>query len=179
MLHGTGRNTRRYLYAGDAADAFDSILHKGKLGEIYNVDSEDEISNRDLAFKLMDMFDIPKTKQRSQIHFTQDRPFNDKRYAVDGNKLRSLGWQQKTPFEEGLRATVNWYKEFGGSWWGDVESVLTPFPTLSGRDIQPDTESKVVAVDEKQNGLKRKASEEMLQGQKERMMIPSPAMIAT
>ena len=43
MLHGDGKNTRRYLYAGNAADAFDTILHRGQIGEIYNVDSSDEI----------------------------------------------------------------------------------------------------------------------------------------
>lgn len=142
MLHGDGKNTRRYLYAGNAADAFDTILHKGKLGEIYNVDSSDEISNRDLAFKLLDHFDIPHDEQRHHIYFTQDRPFNDKRYAVNGDKLRNLGWEQRTTFEEGLRATVEWYQKFGTSWWGDVEGILTPFPVVKGDKIHADDDTR-------------------------------------
>jgi len=142
MLHGDGRNTRRYLYAGNAADAFDTILHKGKIGEIYNVDSSDEISNRDLAYKLLEIFQVPEEQRRSQIVFTQDRPFNDKRYAVDGTKLRKLGWEQQTTFAEGLRTTVDWYQQFGRAWWGDVESVLTPFPVVREGEIYPDADSR-------------------------------------
>jgi len=60
---------------------------------------------------------------------TQDRPFNDHRYAVDGSKLIKLGWTQKTSFEDGLRITTDWYRRFGNSWWGDISSRLAPFPT--------------------------------------------------
>jgi dTDP-glucose 4,6-dehydratase len=142
MLHGTGHNTRRYLFAGDAADAFDTILHKGTIGEIYNVDSSDEISNRDLAFKLLTLFDVPEAEQRSRIRFTQDRPFNDKRYAVNGDKLRGLGWVQNTNFEDGIRTTVDWYKKFGSTWWGDITNLLTPFPVVKDGEVYADQESQ-------------------------------------
>ena len=142
MLHGDGSNTRRYLYAGDAANAFDTILHKGKVGEIYNVDSHDEISNRDLAMKLLESFGVPEDQRRSVIQFTQDRPFNDKRYAVNGDKLRGLGWEQETFFEEGLKTTIDWYRRFGLKWWGDITNVLTPFPTLEGGEVQADIVSQ-------------------------------------
>ena len=142
MLHGNGHNTRRYLYAGDAADAFDTILHKGQIGEIYNVDSRDEISNLDLSMKVLSQFDIPSSAARTWIQYTKDRPFNDKRYAVDATKLRGLGWEQKTSFEEGLKTTVNWYREFGSDWWGDVEGVLTPFPVVREGEVYADGESK-------------------------------------
>ena len=142
MLHGDGKNTRRYLYAGDAADAFDTILHKGQIGEIYNVDSRDEISNLDLSMKLLSHFDIPASSARTWIQYTKDRPFNDKRYAVDATKLRTLGWKQKTSFEEGLKITVDWYREFGKTWWGDVEGVLTPFPVVREGEVYADGESK-------------------------------------
>lgn len=141
MLHGDGRNTRRYLYAGDAADAFDTILHCGKIGEIYNVDSTDELSNRDLAFNLLDIFDIPKMGRQNMVIYTQDRPFNDRRYAVNGDKLRELGWNQKTRFEQGIRTTVDWYRRFGRMWWGDIEDVLTPFPTVEEGLVRPDQET--------------------------------------
>ncbi|KAG9597600.1 dTDP-glucose 4,6-dehydratase, partial [Aureobasidium melanogenum] len=60
----------------------------------------------------------------------EDRPFNDHRYAVDGSKLKQLGWQQKTPFKDGLRTTVDWYRKYGETWWGDISDRLTPFPTI-------------------------------------------------
>jgi hypothetical protein len=142
VLHGDGTNTRRYLYAGDGADAFDTILHKGQIGEIYNVDSRDEMSNLELSIELLSQFDIPIGSTSTWIHYTKDRPFNDKRYAIDATKLRTLGWAQKTSFEEGLKITVDWYREFGRAWWGDVEGVLTPFPVVREGEVCADGESK-------------------------------------
>ncbi len=134
MLHGDGSPTRRYLFAGDAADAFDTILHKGQLGNIYNVGSYDEISNFDLCGKLLKQMGIPHdtTEEfKRWVKYTHDRPFNDHRYAVDGTKLRQLGWDQKTSFAEGLRITVDWYRRFGETWWGDITKVLSPFPVVT------------------------------------------------
>jgi hypothetical protein len=116
-------------------------LHKGQIGEIYNVDSRDEISNLDLAMNLLSHFDIPGSAN-TWIQYTKDRPFNDMRYAVDATKLRNLGWEQRTSFEEGLKTTVDWYREFGKSWWGDVEGVLTPFPVVREGEVYADGESK-------------------------------------
>ena len=130
FIHGDGQHTRRFLYAGDAADAFDTILHKGELSEVYNVDSRDEVSNVELAKKLLGMFGITDTD--SWIQWTRDRPFNDRRYAVDGSKLRKLGWEPKVSFEDGLAATVDWYAKFAG-WWGPVDNtLLAPFPVVKG-----------------------------------------------
>ena len=75
---------------------------------------------------------------RKWIKYTNDRPFNDRRYAVDGTKLRKLGWEQKTSFQEGLRTTIDWYRRFGESWWGDISHVLTPFPVVSEGEVMPD-----------------------------------------
>jgi len=131
ILHGSGLNTRRYLFASDAADAFDTILHKGKVGEIYNVDSTDEISNIDLAHKLLAHFAIPTEEEAKWVQHVTDRPFNDMRYAVDARKLRSLGWTQKVGLEAGLKQTVEWYRKWGKRWWGDVSGCLSAFPEVS------------------------------------------------
>lgn len=151
MLHGDGTPTRRYLYAGDAADAFDTILHKGVMGSVYNVGSYDEISNLTLCSKLLKYLDIPHETQE-QLHkwvkHTHDRPFNDHRYAVDGTKLRNLGWDQKMSFSDGMAITVDWYKRFGEKWWGDISKVLTPFPTVHGTDVIADTTEVVEEVAE-------------------------------
>lgn len=138
VLHGDGSPTRRYLFAGDAADAFDTILHKGAVGQIYNVGSYDEISNLSLCSKLLTYMKIPHSTQEELhkwIKHTHDRPFNDRRYAVDGTKLRKLGWDQKTSFEKGLATTVDWYQKYGEKWWGDITKVLTPFPEVANKKV--------------------------------------------
>ena len=143
VLHGDGSPTRRYLFAGDAADAFDTILHKGQLGQIYNVGSYDEVSNIDLCGKLLTKMGISHNTNedfRKWVKYTHDRPFNDHRYAVDGTKLRQLGWDQHTSFEEGLKITVDWYRKFGERWWGDISKVLSPFPIVEGKNVVSDHE---------------------------------------
>ena len=133
-LQGNGMHTRHFLYASDAADAFDTILHKGEVGQVYNVGSRDEVSNLDLCSKLFQLFDIdcaqPVTITHPWIERVRDRPFNDPRYPVDGSKLRALGWEQKISFHEGLQRTVDWYQQFGETWWGDISHALTAFPVL-------------------------------------------------
>ena len=132
LLHGDGQHTRRYLYAGDAAEAFDTILHKGEIGETYNVDSKDEISNLQLAEKLIGLFGM--TDSGNWIQYTRDRKFNDRRYAVDGSKLEKLGWKQRTSFDAALQVTVDWYGKFAG-WFGDIEGVLTAHPVVKGDHV--------------------------------------------
>ena len=132
-LHGDGQHTRRYLYAGDAADAFDTILHRGQIPEIYNVDSRDELSNIDVAKKLLQMFAYDDPEQ--WIQYTRDRKFNDRRYAVDGTKLRKLGWVQRVSLEDGLLATMEWYSKFS-TWWGPIDNtLLSPFPVVQGDHV--------------------------------------------
>ncbi|KAI5922239.1 dtdp-glucose-dehydratase [Camillea tinctor] len=158
VLHGDGSPTRRYLFAGDAADAFDTILHKGTLGQIYNVGSYDEISNIHLCKMLLKEMGIKNESPadfNKWVKYTQDRPFNDHRYAVDGTKLRQLGWDQKTSFADGLRITVDWYKRFGERWWGDISKVLSPFPIVVATEVMSDKEE---ICDEPQPGKKRKIS---------------------
>lgn len=141
VLHGDGSPTRRYLYAGDAADAFDTILHKGQLGQIYNIGSADEISNLELCRKILAALKISHSDPsefRRWVKYTHDRPFNDCRYAIDDSKIRDLGWEQQTSFDEGLKRTVEWYARFGEVWWGDISHVLTPFPMVSEGEVVPD-----------------------------------------
>ncbi|GAB7363560.1 hypothetical protein MBLNU230_g3827t1 [Neophaeotheca triangularis] len=146
LIHGDGQHTRRYLHAGDAASAFDTILHRGELGQIYNVDSRDELPNLTLAAKLLRNFGLEPNAD--WIKHTADRPFNDRRYAVDGSKLRALGWEQRVGFEEGLAGTVEWYRRFKG-WWGDVSGVLTAFPVVRGDHVEKGVEREGEAVEVK------------------------------
>ncbi|TGJ82201.1 hypothetical protein E0Z10_g6542 [Xylaria hypoxylon] len=140
VLHGDGSPKRRYLFAGDAADAFDTILHRGESGHVYNVGSYDEISNMKLCSLLLEGMNIPCQNQADfdkWVEHTHDRPFNDQRYAVDGTKLRQLGWVQKTSIEKGLMITLNWYSQFGEKWWGNIGSILSPFPTIDRPGAAP------------------------------------------
>lgn len=138
LLHGDGSPTRRYLYAGDIVDALDTIFHKGIVGQIYNIASKDEISNMEICHSLLDIFKLPHNTPADLerwVQYTEDRPFNDQRYATDGSKLTALGWQPKMSFQEGLEKTVEWYRRFGEVWWGDISRVLTPFPVVAGTEI--------------------------------------------
>ena len=130
MVYGDGTNSRRYLWAGDATDAFDTVLHKGIVGHTYNVASRYEVINLDLCEKMLGIFGIADTKD--WIEYTKDRPFSDRRYAVNCDKLQTLGWTQKTSFEDGLQKTVKWYHDFP-NWWGDISHVLTAFPIIEGQ----------------------------------------------
>ncbi|KAL1651327.1 hypothetical protein SLS58_000666 [Diplodia intermedia] len=138
LLHGDGTPTRRYLYAGDITDALDTIFHKGAVGQIYNIASKDEVSNMELCRRLLKLYGLPARTpeefKRWVVH-TEDRPFNDHRYATDGTKLAKLGWRQQTSFADGLRITVDWYRRFGEVWWGDISRILTPFPVVEGNEI--------------------------------------------
>jgi dTDP-glucose 4,6-dehydratase len=110
LVHGDGTPTRRYLYAGDIVDALDTIFHKGIIGQIYNIASKDEISNISICHRLLELFELPHStpKQFNKwVGHTEDRPFNDHRYATDGAKLAVLGWQPKTSFNDGIRITVD------------------------------------------------------------------------
>ncbi|KAF2681973.1 NAD(P)-binding protein [Lentithecium fluviatile CBS 122367] len=151
LVHGDGSPTRRYVYAGDIVDALDTILHKGVIGQIYNIASKDEVSNTQICHKLLHIFGLPcqKPEELEQwVQHTEDRPFNDMRYATDGSKLAALGWQPKTSFDDGLRTTVDWYRKFGEVWWGDISRVLTPFPVVEGTEIWTKEEHEALPSNE-------------------------------
>lgn len=105
------------------------------------MDSQDEVSNLQLAEKLLGLFGL--TDVKAWIQHTHDRKFNDRRYAVDGSKLHKLGWKQRTKFETALEATVDWYGKFPG-WHGDIEGVLTAHPVVKGDRV---TEQGEVVVE--------------------------------
>jgi dTDP-D-glucose 4,6-dehydratase len=98
ILHGDGSPTRRYLFAGDEAKAFDTNFHEGVFGQIYNIGSQDEVANKDFCNHLLKEFGIPLEDRPKWVEHTNDRPFNDMRYALDGSKIGKLGWTQKTSF---------------------------------------------------------------------------------
>ena len=114
-VYGTGENVRDWLYVDDHADALLLIATQGVPGETYNVGGRAERSNIDLVREVCALLDArypeaPWAPHASLIHFVEDRPGHDLRYAVDCTKIeRALGWTPKTSLEEGLSRTVDWY----------------------------------------------------------------------
>jgi len=127
-LHGDGSNMRSFVYCEDVAEAFDTILHKGQVGETYNIGTKFEISNKDVTKTLLKLMK-PGVEPDTQIEYVRDRAINDKRYWVNYDKIAALGWVPKTSFEEGVAKTIEWYKTHT-THWGDVSQVLVPHPKM-------------------------------------------------
>ena len=124
QIQGHGQYSRCYLYGADAADAFDTVLHNGCIGSCYNVGSSDEVTNIDVAVKILDSFghDV-KNKLDEHVEWVEDRPFNDSDYSICDDKLKSLGWVQRTDFNIGLAMTVQWYREHSRNWWKPTSNL--------------------------------------------------------
>lgn len=113
-VYGKGLNVRDWLYVEDHAAAIDTIFHKGKLGETYNIGGNNEWKNIDLVKLLCRIMDkkLGRSVGESEklITFVTDRAGHDLRYAIDSSKITNgLGWSPQVSFEEGLEKTVSWY----------------------------------------------------------------------
>ncbi|CAN1179309.1 Trifunctional UDP-glucose 4,6-dehydratase/UDP-4-keto-6-deoxy-D-glucose 3,5-epimerase/UDP-4-keto-L-rhamnose-reductase RHM1 [Linum perenne] len=125
-IHGDGSNVRSYLYCEDVAEAFELILHKGEVGHVYNIGTKRERRVNDVAKDICKLFSM---NPDSSIKFVENRPFNDQRYFLDDEKLKVLGWSERTIWEEGLKKTIEWYTK-NPDWWGDVSGALLPHPRM-------------------------------------------------
>ena len=106
QIHGNGTNLRHYLSAIDFASAIELLSIKGEEGQAYNIASDLELSNLEVADLIKDQFHNKKI----DIEHSEDRPFNDSRYAVNDKKLRKLGWNPKRNLKADLPEIVEWYK---------------------------------------------------------------------
>jgi dTDP-glucose 4,6-dehydratase len=123
-IHGDGSNQRAFMYVEDVIAAYDLILHKGTLGEIYNFQSALELTNLELSDKIIKACGKNEPAAQWREHVS-DRAFNDQRYHVDGSKLFDLGWKEKVTFEDGIRRTVEWYtKNDIGAIWGEQTATV-------------------------------------------------------
>jgi len=117
-VYGDGLNIRDWIFVADHCRALDTVILKGKLGEIYNIGSGNEKTNLELIRKLLELLDKPQ----SLIQFVTDRPAHDRRYALDCAKISTeLGWKPAHSFDEALSATVDWYLK-NESWWRSIKS---------------------------------------------------------
>ena len=111
-LYGDGMNVRDWLYVADNCSAIDLVLHKGKIGEVYNIGGSFEIPNIELTKIILK--NLGKTDK--MINYVPDRLGHDRRYSMDSSKVRKLGWKPSKSFDTAIKETINWYKA-NTTWW--------------------------------------------------------------
>lgn len=117
-LYGDGQNIRDWIHVEDHARAVLQVLEQGSPGESYNIGASQEQTNEQMTERILNILN----KVRSLIRYVSDRPGHDRRYALDTTKIRSkLGWQPAIPLEDGLRATIAWYRDHRG-WWERIKT---------------------------------------------------------
>ena len=117
-VYGKGENVRDWLHVSDHCEAIDLIIHKGKVGEVYNVGGHNERTNLEVVKTILKALDKPE----SLIKFVTDRPGHDMRYAIDPTKLETeLGWKPKYNFDTGIAQTIEWYLN-NKEWWQNILS---------------------------------------------------------
>ncbi len=105
-LYGDGGNIRDWLYVEDHCRGIDLALHKGKIGEVYNIGGHNEKTNLEITKIILKKLG----KDENLIEFTKDRPGHDRRYAISNDKIKTeLGFEPQYSFDEGINATIEWY----------------------------------------------------------------------
>ncbi|HEX6713269.1 MAG TPA: dTDP-glucose 4,6-dehydratase [Thermoleophilaceae bacterium] len=116
-VYGDGKNVRNWIHAEDFARAIDTVLLNGTPGEVYNAGGPDELENLDVVHTILEL----TGRDESLIKYVTDRKGHDRRYSLSSDKVRALGWEPNWRFEEGLPATVGWYRD-NESWWEPIRS---------------------------------------------------------
>lgn len=115
-VYGKGENIRDWLYVEDHCSAIDLIIHKGRVGEVYNIGGHNEKTNLEVVKIILKELG----KSEDLIRYVTDRPGHDMRYAIDPAKIHSeLGWLPETKFEDGIKKTIKWYLE-NIDWWQHI-----------------------------------------------------------
>lgn len=117
-VYGDGLNVRDWLYVEDHCRAIDLIIHKGTVGEVYNVGGHNEMKNIDIVKLICKALHKPE----SLIQYVTDRKGHDRRYAIDPTKIHTeLGWLPETKFADGIQKTIQWYLQHE-DWWQPIIS---------------------------------------------------------
>lgn len=125
-LYGDGMQIRSWIYVLDHVSAIESLITKGRPGQIYNITAWNEITNKTIVEKILTLLDKPL----SLIETVTDRPGHDKRYSIDSSKIQQeIGWHPKYDFTEAIKETVRWYQT-NENWWAPLadEKTLHPQP---------------------------------------------------
>ena len=111
-IYGKGTNVRDWLHVEDNCRAVDTVLQKGKPGDVVNIGSGNEVPNIEVAKIILKHMGKPE----SLITYVADRPGHDFRYSLKWDRIKGLGWTPRIAFEEGLKHTVDWYVQ-NQEWW--------------------------------------------------------------
>ena len=125
-LYGDGMQIRSWIYVNDHVQAIENLISKGKPGNVYNITAYEEITNKTIVEKILDILEKP----HSMIEHVGDRPGHDKRYSIDCSKIENeIGWKHQYNFDDALKETVTWYLD-NQSWWEPLidENTLHPQP---------------------------------------------------
>ncbi len=125
-LYGDGNQVRSWIYVLDHIKAIESLIQKGKSGDVYNITAWNEVSNKSIVEKILKMLE----KSEDLIEYVGDRPGHDRRYSIDASKIQKItGWTPQYKFDQALEETVKWYKE-KPQWWQPLadEKTLHPQP---------------------------------------------------
>ena len=115
-LYGDGRQVRDWLHVDDHCAAIELVLRQGEAGEVYNVGANDERENVELTQLILDHLGADP----ALVRHVEDRAGHDRRYSLETTKVRGLGWQPRHAFEEGIRSTIDWYRD-NRDWWEPIK----------------------------------------------------------
>jgi len=116
-LYGDGMNIRDWLFVADHCSGVDVVLRNAEPGQIYNIGGGNEITNRELTDRLIELCG----RDESAIDYVEDRMGHDRRYSIDCSKLKAIGWAPAQDFAEGLEKTVAWYRD-NRAWWEPLKA---------------------------------------------------------
>ena len=117
-VYGDGMQVRDWLHVADHCAAIDTVLHKGVVGEVYNIGGNNEKANIEIVKLIIRALG----KSEDLIEYVKDRPGHDRRYAIDNTKITTqLGWAPKYTFEQGIAETIEWYLN-SGEWMEKITS---------------------------------------------------------
>jgi dTDP-glucose 4,6-dehydratase len=116
-IYGDGKNVRDWLYVEDHCSALVHLIEHGKNGEVYNVAGGNERENIDVAWEILRHLNLSE----KSIQFVKDRLGHDRRYSINSDKLKALGWSPQFSFKEALHCTIDWYRDHE-SWWKKIKS---------------------------------------------------------
>lgn len=115
-VYGKGENVRDWLYVEDHCKAIDLVIHKGTVGEVYNIGGHNEMRNIDIVKTIV--HELGRSEEL--ITYVTDRAGHDLRYAIDPTKIHNeLGWLPETKFEDGIKKTIQWYLD-NKPWWENI-----------------------------------------------------------
>lgn len=156
LIHGDGLNVRDWIHVRDHCSALDLLLQRGVSGEVYNIGSDNEKNNLEIARMILELLNKPE----DMITFVEDRPGNDRRYAINAKKIMQLGWNPiytREKFEIGMSETVNWYlthTNWVENLWAKHETAykINHAPTIIKNKIEHDSRIDSI-LDEKASSI--------------------------